>query len=314
MLRKPVPRIRRALRPTTVAVSALAGSSLGLPPAATGQQPAQATAVVALDVAAPRRIAYGRTMRLRGDVSPAASATVVALEYAAAGRPFDRIAETTPDSSGSFAFSVRPRWSGVFRAVAETGERSDGKAVVVRPRLRAAVGRAHVLRRRPARVRGTLAPGRHGRPVVLEAATARGWRTIRRARTKASGRFTLRWRPAALGSLRLRVRFGGDRRNASARRRIGSVKVYRRSRASWYGPGFYSRRTACGHILRPTTVGVAHRKLRCGTRVTFRYRRRSVTVPVIDRGPYANGADWDLTAAAKSALRFAGVRIVWSTR
>jgi Lytic transglycolase len=65
---------------------------------------------------------------------------------------------------------------------------------------------------------------------------------------------------------------------------------------SWYGPGFYGNRTACGVVvLQKDTVGVAHRTLPCGTRVTFRYNGRTVTTEVIDRGPYVAGRIWDMT-------------------
>ena len=90
--------------------------------------------------------------------------------------------------------------------------------------------------------------------------------------------------------------------------------MYRPTHASWYGPGLYGNSTACGGALTPGRLGVAHRWLPCGTRVTLRYRGRSVTVPVIDRGPFAAGREWDLTAATKSKLRFGDVGVVWSTR
>lgn len=77
--------------------------------------------------------------------------------------------------------------------------------------------------------------------------------------------------------------------------------------ASWYGPGLYGRRTACGQTLRAATIGVAHRRLPCGTLVKFVYRGRAVIAPVIDRGPYVRGRAWDLTAAASEALGFKGV-------
>jgi rare lipoprotein A (peptidoglycan hydrolase) len=37
-------------------------------------------------------------------------------------------------------------------------------------------------------------------------------------------------------------------------------------------------------------------------------------VPVIDRGPYVPGRDFDLTEATKCALGFEGVGEVWSSR
>ena len=67
---------------------------------------------------------------------------------------------------------------------------------------------------------------------------------------------------------------------------------------SWYGPGLYGNGGACGMIpggMTPDTVGVAHRTLPCGTKVTFRYNGRTVTTMVIDRGPYVSGRIWDMT-------------------
>ncbi|MFI5004325.1 MAG: RlpA-like double-psi beta-barrel domain-containing protein [Solirubrobacterales bacterium] len=74
--------------------------------------------------------------------------------------------------------------------------------------------------------------------------------------------------------------------------------------ATWFGPGFYGRATACGQRMSPTLVGVASRTLPCGTLVQIGYRGRRLTVPVLDRGPYGhNGAVWDLTTGAARALK-----------
>ncbi len=74
---------------------------------------------------------------------------------------------------------------------------------------------------------------------------------------------------------------------------------------SFYGPGFYGKRTACGLAYTKTIVGVAHRTLPCGTLVTFKNPSNgiSVTMPVIDRGPYVSGRNWDLSGGACLALR-----------
>lgn len=73
---------------------------------------------------------------------------------------------------------------------------------------------------------------------------------------------------------------------------------------SWYGPGFYGNRTACGLAYTKTIMGVAHRSLPCGTMVSFRNpaNGKQITVPVIDRGPYVAGRHWDLSGAACTAL------------
>jgi rare lipoprotein A (peptidoglycan hydrolase) len=73
--------------------------------------------------------------------------------------------------------------------------------------------------------------------------------------------------------------------------------------ATWFGPGFYGHKTACGQTLTPEVVGVANRTLPCGTLVKVAYGGHTLTVPVLDRGPYSHiGADWDLTAGAATAL------------
>lgn len=85
---------------------------------------------------------------------------------------------------------------------------------------------------------------------------------------------------------------------------------FRSAGASWYGPGLYGNRTACGQTLRPNTLGVAHRNLPCGTAVKFVYQGRALITQVIDRGPYMKGRAWDLTAAASEALAFEGTGMV----
>lgn len=90
-----------------------------------------------------------------------------------------------------------------------------------------------------------------------------------------------------------------------SRVRVINLNVWRYDpEISFYGPGFYGRRTACGLAYTTTIVGVAHRSLPCGTMVRFRnpYNGRELTVPVIDRGPYVAGRTWDLSGAACRAL------------
>ncbi|HET8568723.1 MAG TPA: septal ring lytic transglycosylase RlpA family protein [Candidatus Limnocylindria bacterium] len=72
--------------------------------------------------------------------------------------------------------------------------------------------------------------------------------------------------------------------------------------ASWYGPGFYGNRTACGQLYTPEIMGVAHKTLPCGTLVEIAFRDRAVVVPVIDRGPFIPGRELDLSNATRAAL------------
>ena len=67
---------------------------------------------------------------------------------------------------------------------------------------------------------------------------------------------------------------------------------------SWFGPGLYGNGTACGQKMTKTLIGVAHRWLPCGTQVAVFYKGATLTVPVVDRGPYVSGRTWDLTHGA----------------
>lgn len=77
---------------------------------------------------------------------------------------------------------------------------------------------------------------------------------------------------------------------------VGHMSIaWHTTEVSWYGPGFYGQRTACGEAMSQHLVGVAHRTLPCGTLVTFRWNGHTIRAPVVDRGPYVAGRLWDLT-------------------
>lgn len=74
--------------------------------------------------------------------------------------------------------------------------------------------------------------------------------------------------------------------------------------ATWYGPGLYGNRTACGLRLTPRTRGIAHLSLPCFSKVKIVYRGKSVTTRVIDRGPYGGAATIDIAAGTAKQLGF----------
>jgi rare lipoprotein A len=172
----------------------------------------------------------------------------------------------------------------------------------------------NVLQNRSSSVAGTLLEGRHpgraGRVVTLQALIGRGWTTLASARTATQGRFRITFKPRRLGSRLLRLRFPGDAGARPARHRLGQLNVFRLAGASWYGGG---GGLACGGQLTSSTLGVANKTLPCGTLVTLRYGGHTVRVPVIDRGPYVEGREFDLTEATKQALGFGDTGQVWST-
>jgi Lytic transglycolase/Putative peptidoglycan binding domain len=106
---------------------------------------------------------------------------------------------------------------------------------------------------------------------------------------------------AAVRELQVRAEINADGVVDDDTREALRASMKRRT-ASWYGPGFWRNETACGRVLKRSTVGVAHKRLPCGTKVTFNRGNRWLRTKVVDSGPYARGASWDLTQAAAEAL------------
>ena len=84
--------------------------------------------------------------------------------------------------------------------------------------------------------------------------------------------------------------------------------------ASYYGRAHQGRRTAGGGNFDQRALTGAHPWLPFGTKVMFRYRARTVTAVVDDRGPFVSGRDWDLNQNTAAALGFGGVGTVWVTQ
>jgi hypothetical protein len=186
-------------------------------------------------------------------------------------------------------------------------------ATDVHTAIRVRSSQLNVLEGHTASVTGKLLgdpAGLSGRVVTLQALGSHGWRTLAHTRTGARGRFRLRYMPRQTASEQVRLRFAGNASDLAAHRRLGRLNVYRLAEASWYGGG---GSLACGGSLTSATMGVANKTLPCGTLVTLRYDGRTVRVPVVDRGPYVAGREFDLTEATKQALGFAGTGEVWST-
>ena len=171
--------------------------------------------------------------------------------------------------------------------------------------------RLDVLRGKRAYVSGTLRPALAGRRVTLDQVQDGRWRSLKATRTDARGRFTLVASPQRTGSAPVRVRFAGDAATRPAQRTVGRLNVYRPSLASRYD--LYGGPLACGGRLSYDALVVAHKRLPCGTKVTVRYRGRSVQATVRDRGPYVGGREFDLAGAVARRLGFDGVGTVWVT-
>ena len=156
-------------------------------------------------------------------------------------------------------------------------------------------------------VRGKVRPsGRHRVKVVFRGLDA----GVVTATTRANGTFAVRWSPDRIGNYAVRAFGVHDRHTHGSVSPVRRLTSYRQAGASYYGPGLYGNGVACGGTLTPSTLGVANKTLPCGTMVKIRYHGRSVTVPVIDRGPYVAGRDYDLTEATRNRLGFPGVGTV----
>jgi hypothetical protein len=226
------------------------------------------------------------------------------------------VAITAP--SGALADAGPTAPAGAAAGIAPTAPRRAGDllALAAAPRRRLAFHGVHaglnVLAGHATNIAGALLPARAGHLVELQRRFGRrGWRTLARTFTGRHGRFRLHYAPRRLSELHLRLLFPGDGGAGATSRRLGLLSVFRLAGASWYGGG---GSLACGGWLSGSTLGVANKTLPCGTLVTLRYGGHSIRVPVVDRGPYVAGREFDLTEATKLALGFEGVGEVWSSR
>jgi rare lipoprotein A len=165
---------------------------------------------------------------------------------------------------------------------------------------------AGAMLRRTARFSGAIPASDAGRVVTIERLDelTSQWLPVAHATAGPDGGYLARWKADRVGRLQVRARVESpDVAAASAAPQL-EVTVFRTAVATWYGPGFWGHKTACGTRLRRSTYGVAHKTLKCGTQVTLFYKGRTVTVPVIDRGPFRKGTKWDLTQATARAIGF----------
>jgi rare lipoprotein A len=183
---------------------------------------------------------------------------------------------------------------------------SGASGITGEPVILSSITARNVLLDHRVTVTGLLEPAPGPETVILEERFVHGWRLAARTGDVA-GSFTLSFRPRGLGMHPMRLRVAGA--GSVAYVPTARVDVFHTVLASWYAPGGL---TACGEELTPRTLGVANRTLPCGTPVTLHYRRRTLRVRVIDRGPYVTGRDYDLTLATKEALGAGDLTEVWA--
>jgi rare lipoprotein A len=280
-------------------------AALVLPTAAShAQTPAQPVIE-----SAPRKVGYQRPARIVGRLDGGQPGEEVALERRREGGEWTQIAVQTTDAEGRVRFRLDSLEKTRYYRLAWTDEisfastYSEERKIRVRPRLVLRASRLDVMQGRGLRLRGRLLPASAGRHIALQRRVEGSWHTFARPYA-GDGDFSVRSKFYRAGWRRVRTVFRGDATNTASKDGL-FIRVYRRSEATWYGPGFYGQRTACGKTLTGETLGVAHRTLPCGTEINLLYEGRTITVRVIDRGPYGT-ADWDLTQETAERLRFSG--------
>jgi hypothetical protein len=150
-------------------------------------------------------------------------------------------------------------------------------------------------------------PGAAGRTIAVQRQDPRrGWVTIAGATAGPDGAFSAVWTIDRVGLFATRAVLSGPGavQAASTQTPLVSITGYRPAKATWFGPGLFGRRTACGQRLTRRLRGIAHRTLPCGSVVELVYHGKVLRAPVVDRGPFTRGIRYDLTQATARDLGF----------
>jgi hypothetical protein len=265
---------------------------------------------------APYSVRWHSDFGIKGLLENGSPGMEVSLQRSVLDGPFRHVETKSAASDDRVAFAIHnaSRTSDyrlVYSDASGTKIRSKTKRVRVHAGVTLHVTKRNVFTGGRMALKGRVYPATPGRSVVVQQRVHGTWRNIA-SPSVGDGSYRVRWRPKHKGHRRVRVRFSGDPYNIRSKDH-SRVNVYVKDPATWYGPGFYGHRTACGKTLTRHILGVANRHLPCGTQVSFMYHGNVVTVPVIDRGPYG-GADWDLTRATARRLSFSGSAKVGTTR
>jgi rare lipoprotein A (peptidoglycan hydrolase) len=169
-------------------------------------------------------------------------------------------------------------------------------APAIKPGMTKSQAAAHATKWRPFRVQFKYTNGRKDRVVRWAFSSywesRRKWNSSRTTHLYAPGAKVIVW----LGNGKTSAR--GGKWNSAV------VSMY------GIGDGFVGKRTASGEVLRSNSMVVAHRSMRMGTKIRFKYRGRTCTAVVKDRGPFIRGRTFDLGPGTARALGFRGVGTV----
>lgn len=185
----------------------------------------------------PNPATYGQSVRLSGRLrgSGRAGQTIGLEQNPHPFRGFVALATTKTDTSGDYAFTVKPRRHTRYRTVTVTATPYETRRVspelLVRSRLRVGIRLSDSTPRRGQRVRfsGSVLPRHNGHLVYIQRRRRDGrWITIARTRTRAAtgnrSRYSRRVRIYRTSLYRVRVRGHSDHSTGFSRRR--SLRVH----------------------------------------------------------------------------------------
>jgi len=143
--------------------------------------------------------------------------------------------------------------------------------------------------------------------VVIEQQTgSHSWKAVATTKASGRGRYAVRWATRRSGHVAFSAIAESGRSKGVAAADAAStppltVDIVKAYTATFYGPHLWGNPVACRHKgrlvkLERSTLGVAsHTNVACGTKVTFYYQGKEITVPVIDREGSDSIGTWDLT-------------------
>jgi rare lipoprotein A len=237
---------------------------------------------------------------------------IPALGFASAGGGAGLGTGTTTSSTTSSVPTSTPTTTSRSSGVVQPGNvtvSASGNGITVSARASAVLYKG-------VHFTGTVPASNAGDTIEIERLgrqTHWNWAPTAHGTAGANGSFTAFWPANHIGRFQIRAVIegrSGSTASASSPSPAMTIIVYRMAIATLYGPGEYGSTTACGETLHPNTIGTANRTLPCGMRVSIYWHGRTMVVPVIDRGPYANHADWDLTMATAKKLGMDGTETI----
>jgi hypothetical protein len=161
----------------------------------------------------------GRRVTISGGLAGASSGTAVDLWQELPGQSsFHRVAQTTTNSSGRYAFA---RGAGVVETNTSWYTTSGGATSRTLVQQVGAVvqlqsSSAHPATGKAVTLSGRVSPAHAGERILLQKRTKQGWRTIASTALGSGSRFALRHRFAHSGTLVLRALLRADRRNTQS--------------------------------------------------------------------------------------------------